>query len=231
MKAIRTKIWNWFEYPHRLAAVEEQLARPGARLLDVGCGNHSPSITKRHFPDLCYEGVDREDWNRDEADAEAMDAFFELSLDDPAAVATIPDGRYDAVVCSHVLEHVEDPARTVALLVEKLKPGGVAYFEVPSERSLDLPRAENGWMGIKGCLNFWDDPTHLAWVDLRPIAESLRARGYRVEGPSPRRMKRRLVLLPAYAAAGLALRGYVPASVVWDAVGFAESIRVTRGVD
>jgi hypothetical protein len=36
------------------------------------------------------------------------------------------------------------------------------------------------------------------------------------------------VLLPAYALAGLVLRGYVPASVVWDVTGFAEYLVARR---
>jgi len=223
-----TPVWNWFEYPHRLRAVEDALRRPGALLLDVGCGNHSPTLTKRHFPEVTYHGVDQENWNRDDADAAAMDRFFSLSIEDIDAVAEIPDGAYDAVVCSHVLEHLEDPVPAATRLAAKLKPGGVAYFEVPTEASLKLPSAIDGWMGIKGCLNFWDDPTHVAFVDIRDVAARLRSEGYDVEGPYPRRMKRRLAMLPVYAVTGLALRGYVPASVVWDATNFAEGITVRR---
>lgn len=221
-------VWNWFEYPHRLRAVEDVLRRPGAVLLDVGCGNHSPSITRRHVPKVVYHGVDPTDWNRDEDDERAMDRFFPVSIEDAEGLATLPDGHYDALVCSHVLEHLERPTEAAVALMQKLKPGGVAYFEVPSRKSLELPRAKDGWMGIKGCLNFWDDPTHLQFVDLTDVAGALRAAGHAVEGPFPRRMKRRLALLPVYVTAGLALRGYVPASVVWDAVGFAEGIRVVR---
>ncbi len=219
---------NWFEFPHRLAAVEGALRRPGSVLLDVGCGNHSPSITKRHLPHVEYHGIDRENWNRDETDEAAIDRFFSLSIEDAQALATVPDDTYDAVICSHVLEHLHDPAPAAKALARKLRPDGVAYFEVPSRRSLNLPKAEHGWMGIKGCLNFFDDPTHTDWVDLADVADQLRAEGYRVTGPFPRRMRRRLALLPLYAAAGVAMRGYIPASIVWDAVGFADAILVRR---
>ena len=227
MKTPARAAWDWFEYPHRLRAVQDRLQRPGAKLLDVGCGNHSPSITKRHFPALTYHGIDPADWNRDEADAAALDVFYRVDIEDAAALATIPDHAYDAIICSHVLEHLQSPADATLALLQKLAPGGAAYFEVPSARSLTLPRAQDGWRGIKGCLNFWDDPTHTAFVDLHAIASRLSHEGWRVRGPFPRRMKRRLLGLPIYAAAGLALRGYIPATVVWDAVGFAEGIVVT----
>ena len=228
MNALVQPVWNWFEYPPRLKAVRSALGDRGL-FLDIGCGNHSPSITKRHFPQVTYHGVDNSEWNRDATDDEAMDHFWDVNLDDPEAVATIPDGEYDAAVCSHVLEHLADPVETAAALVRKLRPGGKLYFEVPSPRTVDWPSAKETWMGIRGCLNFYDDPTHTQPVDLADVAARLRADGHTVEGPYPRRMKRKVALLPAYVGAGLLLRGYVPASVIWDITGFADAITVTRG--
>ncbi len=226
MHPLIAPVWNWFEFPHRLKAVAPALAGSGRRILDAGCGNHSPSITKRHFPEVEYHGIDNSEWNRDASDDAAIDQFFDLSLDDLEALAEVPDGAYDAVVCSHVLEHLHAPLDTAAALVGKLRPGGIAYFEVPSPRTVDWPSAKEGWMGIRGCLNFYDDPTHTDPVDLADVAGRLRSEGYAVEGPHVRRMKRRLALLPAYVGAGLLLRGYVPATVVWDVSGFADAIVV-----
>lgn len=228
MNVLLRPIWNWFEFPPRLAAVRDQLAKPGACLLDAGCGNHSPSITKRAFPRVEYHGIDNTEWNRDATDDEAIDRFFDLSLDDLDALERVPDGAYDAVICSHVLEHLHAPLETAAALARKLRPGGVAYFEVPSPRTVDWPSAREGWMGIRGCLNFYDDPTHTEPVDLVDVRRRLESDGFSVQGPVPRRMRRRLLLLPAYVTAGLVFRGYVPASVVWDVTGFADAIVVTR---
>jgi SAM-dependent methyltransferase len=41
--------------------------------------------------------------------------------------------RFDAIVCSHVIEHVADPYRVVAKLLAHLVDGGVMYVEVPME--------------------------------------------------------------------------------------------------
>lgn len=52
----------------------------------------------------------------------------------------IPQNRkYDVIICSHVLEHVAEPARIVKELVELLADEGVIYAEVPMEI----------WEGIK----------------------------------------------------------------------------------
>ncbi len=41
------------------------------------------------------------------------------------------DNEFDVVVCSHVLEHVRDDRRAMAELHRVLRPGGVAYIQVP----------------------------------------------------------------------------------------------------
>lgn len=49
-----------------------------------------------------------------------------VTLDD------VPDGaHFDAIVCSHVLEHLADPGETLRRLAGLLVPGGVLFAEVP----------------------------------------------------------------------------------------------------
>jgi SAM-dependent methyltransferase len=221
-------LYRWFEIPPKLVVTREVMRRPGARLLDVGCGNHSPAITKRYFPQSVYHALDSSRWNRDARDDGLIDRFFDLDLEDVDRLDQIEDGYYDAVICNHVLEHVSDPYRAAGRLARKLRPGGVMFIEVPSERSLKLPRAIDGWMGIRGCLNFHDDVTHRTMVDLEKLRTILQADGYACTSPRYRFWLRRVVFLPAYVIAGLLMRGYVPASVVWDVTGFAKYIVVRR---
>jgi SAM-dependent methyltransferase len=49
-----------------------------------------------------------------------------------------PGESFDAVVCSHVLEHVPDDRRAMAEVLRVLRPGGAAYFMQP----VDFERAE-----------------------------------------------------------------------------------------
>jgi 2-polyprenyl-3-methyl-5-hydroxy-6-metoxy-1,4-benzoquinol methylase len=212
----------WLEVPHRFVFARNHLARPGARVLDVGCGNHSPSITKKYFPACSYTGLDREPWNVDELDHRLMDEYIQGDLESPGCLATVPNGAFDVVICSHVLEHIDDPIDTASQLAAKLKPSGLMYIETPAKISLRLPHAAEGWMGVRGCLNFRDDETHKALVDLSMLARRLRAEGFRVSHVRRRFLWRRVLLLPGYVAAGLLMRGYIPASVVWDVTGFAQ---------
>ena len=49
----------------------------------------------------------------------------------------LADGQFDAVVCSHVLEHVLDDAKAMSEIIRVLKPGGIAYVMVPRDTELE----------------------------------------------------------------------------------------------
>ncbi len=147
-------------------------ARP-LRILDIGCGNHSPTVTKRWFPGCHYAGADVADYNLNAADHAAMDEFFRLGADG-AGYAAIPDRSYDLVILNHVVEHMTQPAPVVAELCGKLAPGGLIWIAFPSLRSLALPHSEDE------TLQFCDDPSHVYVPDLREIANILLANGVSV---------------------------------------------------
>ena len=46
---------------------------------------------------------------------------------------------YNVIICSHVVEHLEDPRNTLELLRDYLKPDGVIYVEVPVEIGQAMP--------------------------------------------------------------------------------------------
>jgi SAM-dependent methyltransferase len=71
-----------------------------------------------------------------------------------------PDGAYDAIVCSHVLEHVSDDRAAMRELHRVLAPGGFAVLQVPiatrlseTREGLELPPDERAARH--------GDPTHL----------------------------------------------------------------------
>ena len=222
------RLYDWFMLPHSIAAARRVGVPDSARILDVGCGNHSPRKVKTYYPRCEYHGIDNTRWNQDERDDSAIDRFFRVDLDAPGQLDVLPSGHYDMVICSHVLEHLIRPYQAVAEIMGKVKPGGGLYIECPSQRSLRLPFAADGFYGIHGCLNFHDDNTHKTMVDLEHVAELLRASGFTVTGPSPTRLYRRVFLLPLYVAAVLCVKRFVPASILWDVTGFAQSLTAKR---
>lgn len=145
----------------------------GARILDIGCGNGSPTATRRWFPGCHYAGADIQRYNLSDADLAAMDAYFPLSVDGSGYDA-IPASSYDFVILNHVIEHMADPRPVVATLCGKLKPGGYLWIAFPSVRSLSLPHS------VDETLNFYDDPTHICLPNVEEIAGIVRASGVEV---------------------------------------------------
>lgn len=59
----------------------------------------------------------------------------ELALDVTTAALPPPGATYDAIVMRHVLEHVLDPAATIACLRDALRPGGILVLATPNAAS------------------------------------------------------------------------------------------------
>ena len=96
--------------PMKFQYVRHRLPSASIRILDIGCGNNSPSVTKRWFPSCHYTGADIQRYNLSGEDDKAMDAFYLLGADG-SGYAAIPDGSYDFVILNHVLEHMRSRRR------------------------------------------------------------------------------------------------------------------------
>ena len=184
-------------------------------ILDVGCGNGSPTITKRWFPRARYVGLDMCDYNNSADDFAVMDEFVKCDLEKDS-LECLPDESFDLIIMAHVIEHLHDAEHVVKSLSSKLQPNGRIYIECPTERSLRLPS------GVK-CLNFYDDPTHVRIYDPAAIC---RSSGLHVLKSGVRR-DWRLVFIGLTAAIPKQLitlfkyrKPYGP--LLWDILGFAQ---------
>jgi 2-polyprenyl-3-methyl-5-hydroxy-6-metoxy-1,4-benzoquinol methylase len=95
--------------PTKFRYVRRVLSAPAPRILDIGCGNNSPSTTKHWFPDCHYSGVDIQQYNNDDDDTAAMDAFYPVGVDG-SGYSAIPNDIFDFVILHHVIEHMSAPA-------------------------------------------------------------------------------------------------------------------------
>lgn len=150
--------------------IRHRLTTAAPRILDIGCGNGSPSLTKKWFPGCHYSGADIQHTGLSEADIAAMDQFYPVGVDGSGYDA-IPEASYDLVILNHVLEHMAAPVPILAQLCRKLKPAAYMWIAFPSQRSLRLPHS------VDETLNFCDDPTHVYLPCVREVANVLLKNG------------------------------------------------------
>ncbi len=213
-----------FIKPVRLDYLNFILRRKGIKVLDVGCGDHSPSLTKSYFPDCLYYGVDRSrGHNLDEKDFECMEAFFEMDLTHPNELKKIPDNFFDCIIFNHVIEHLPNGKEVLAHLTPKLMPSGIIYVEFPGPLSIHLPSFQNKKF-LKGTLNFYDDPTHVSLFSAREIKEFLEKQGLKVLRFGTRHSWKRILLLPLYLIGSIVIYRSILSGILWDLTGFANYV-------
>ena len=205
--------------PTKFRYVRPKLSGTGLRILDIGCGNYSPTTTKQWFPGSHYSGADIQQYNNTEEDIKAIDSFYPLGIDGSGYDA-IPDRSYDLVILHHVLEHMKTPVPTLNAICSKIKPGGYIWIAFPSLRSLSLPSAE-------GTLQFCDDPGHVYVPDIREVANVLLSNEVKVIHAGRSRSLVRfligLVVLP-YALVRKLVTGRMSAKGLWYVLGFEDHL-------
>ena len=114
--------WEWARIKDVLAAE----ARP-LRLLELGAGQGDFLETLEDLPQVTAEGIDLSESSVKKAQARGLDVRRE-SLEQVIVEAA---GAYDAVVLSHVLEHVATPGALMGAVRNLLAPQGRILFSVP----------------------------------------------------------------------------------------------------
>ena len=112
---------------------------PGTKVIDVGCGagRHSFEAYRRGADVIAF------DQNAEElADVDTMlqamgqageapkSAKAQVVVGDALALP-YPDGTFDAVIASEILEHIPDDDAAIAELIRVLRPGGTLAVTVP----------------------------------------------------------------------------------------------------
>ena len=139
-------------HPDRLRISFLKGLNPESRILDVGCGNHSPARTKEILPNCYYIGVDVGNYNQS-VDNPADEYLIVSSANFNKAI-DVYRGSVDAVISSHNIEHCEDRDGVVVSLARSLKVGGRAFIAFPTEESKIFPKR-------LGTLNYFEDTSHV----------------------------------------------------------------------
>ncbi|HAY88057.1 MAG TPA: methyltransferase type 11 [Bacteroidetes bacterium] len=208
--------------PFRLKTIGKYTDNKDLKVLDIGSGSHSSSITKKWWPNCHYTGVDRDvSYDNTEEDVQNMDEFFQLDLT-ALDYSQIPDETYDVIIMSHVIEHLYNGDKVLPLLFKKLKKGGLFYIEFPCEASASFPSK-------KETLNFFDDDTHVRIWSIKEVANIFMNGGFNVKMAGKNRSWINIALMPIKIPLQLLTKRYVRGGVYWDWYGFADYLIAEKG--
>jgi 2-polyprenyl-6-hydroxyphenyl methylase/3-demethylubiquinone-9 3-methyltransferase len=115
--------------PLRLDWIDRHAGLAGKRVVDIGCGGGilAESMATRGAQVL---GIDLADKPLKVAQLHQLESGVAVKYRKVAAEALAEEapGQFDIVTCMEMLEHVPDPAQTVAACATLVKPGGRVFF-------------------------------------------------------------------------------------------------------
>ena len=115
--------------PVRARYVVERTQLPGARVLDVGCGGGllAESLARVHAN---VTAIDLAPTMIETARLHALDSGLKIDyrVDSAEMLAGANAGTFDVLTCMEMLEHVPDPAATVATFAKLVRPGGDVFI-------------------------------------------------------------------------------------------------------
>lgn len=147
-------------------------ARPGAALLDVGCGN-GDFLDFAHRAGWQVMGV--------EPDPLAVETARGRGLEVRPGGIEVLDGvraAFDVITLSHVIEHVHEPLEMLRACYRLLKPGGFLWLETPNLDSLGHRVYGPAWRAL-------EPPRHLVLFTWGSLERALEAAGFGCIEPQP----------------------------------------------
>jgi SAM-dependent methyltransferase len=167
-RGITRRVREW-QYRKSVRSLWPLLAPPRV-VLDIGCGAGELLAAVRDAGNPNVRGVEP---------SPAASAIAREKHQLNVTTGTIFDARLDAesvdaVLLSHVFEHIPDPSETLAEVARVLRPGGSIVLWLPNAGSLLARLLGNYWMG-------WDAPRHLYSYTPDTLERMLQLHGFAVQ--------------------------------------------------
>lgn len=143
-----------------------------ARVVEVGCGDGAllAELSRRGIGSA-FDGFEVAEEAVSIARSRSIEGVCRIEAYDGTRVPA-GDGAYDLAVCSHVLEHIEDPAPVVAELA-RLAPAVLVEVPLEANRSARRPakRAESARIGHVQAFSRSDVHALLSAAGLQVVAD------------------------------------------------------------
>jgi 2-polyprenyl-6-hydroxyphenyl methylase / 3-demethylubiquinone-9 3-methyltransferase len=115
--------------PLRLDWIDALASLKGKKVVDVGCGGGILAEAMARLG-ANVKGIDLAEKPLKVAQLHGLESGVKVDYEAIAAeeLAAREAGQYDVVTCMEMLEHVPDPAATIAACSQMVKPGGWVFF-------------------------------------------------------------------------------------------------------
>lgn len=147
---------GWITCPEQDRFIAWLALRPGARVLDVGCGSGGPALRIARLSGARVTGVDVHadaiEAARTQAKAQGLVDRTRFERADAGAALPFPDGAFDAVICVDAVNHLPDRSGVLREWARLLAPGGRALLTDPIVVTGPLTNEE---IAVRGSIGFF----------------------------------------------------------------------------
>jgi len=113
------KIKNWLVYKIANKALSETIQKYAkGKLLDIGCGEKQYEVLTKNFVTE-HIGLDHEDTLHDKSKTDLLGTAYNIPVE---------NGYFDTVLCTAVLEHLEEPDKAIKEEQIEFLKGAVTLF-------------------------------------------------------------------------------------------------------
>ena len=151
---------NWLVYKIADAALTDAIQKYAkGKLLDIGCGEKPYKKMVMPYVDE-HIGLDHEDTLHNKSNVDLFGTAYKIPVDDE---------EFNTILCTAVLEHLEEPKEAIDEAYRVLKKGGYAIYTVPLFWHLhEEPR--DFYRFTKYGLKYLFEKNGFEIVELRPLS-------------------------------------------------------------